>query len=70
MTTYFKSLETKISIDPVIKYEMSSKVLLCSIVNLRNRLNVEQGRKNEIVYYSSKGHLKISRIEMLGGEML
>ena len=38
--------------------------------NLHYRPNFNPGKISEIFYYSSKEHLKISRIAKFGGEML
>ena len=38
--------------------------------NLHYRPNFNPGEINKIFYYSSKEHLKISRIAKFGGEML
>ena len=38
--------------------------------NLHDRPNFNPGKINKTFYYSSKEHLKISRIAKFGGEML
>ena len=48
-----------------IKYKNAS-----TMGNLHYRLNFNPGKINKILYYSSKKHLKISKIAKFGGEML